>query len=248
MNPIRALKYLKMIGLSAIACTIVLGGSLKLTSAPLDLYQTNAQVHPLPEALAAWLPQDNRSDYFPEIKPLPLGYLLWSDRPVSIYIGPSHFSDARRVAWEQGVQDAIADWQVYFPLEITTEPQADIVIQQARPKKTSQGRARSAQATPKAYCAGDRLAHRFTLEISPSQTGPYIKAATRHELGHALGLWGHSPDPLDVMYTSQVSDPPPISERDINTLKKIYAQPTLLGWPAPQYCPPRSSGRPLLSP
>jgi predicted Zn-dependent protease len=33
------------------------------------------------------------------------------------------------------------------------------------------------------------------------------------------------------MYFSQVREPPPISARDINTLKRIYQQPTRLGWP-----------------
>ncbi|MDY6806095.1 MAG: peptidase, partial [Cyanobacteriota bacterium] len=42
--------------------------------------------------------------------------------------------------------------------------------------------------------------------------------------------WGHSEEERDVMYYSQVGSPPPISARDINTLKRIYQQPTRLGW------------------
>ena len=196
-----------------------------------------AQVHPLPSPLAGWSSSNDLGDYFSKIKPMPLGYLIWSDLPVSVYVGSSTFSDApRRLAWEGEVNAAIAEWEEYFPLVVSDQPEADIVIEQVRPTKTSKGRTRSAQAIPEAYCAGDRLAHRFRVEISPSQTGPYIKAATRHELGHALGLWGHSPNAQDVMYHSQVGNPPDISERDLNTLKKIYEQPTLLGWPAPKYC------------
>jgi predicted Zn-dependent protease len=59
--------------------------------------------------------------------------------------------------------------------------------------------------------------------------GAYIASAARHEFGHALGIWGHSPQPEDVMYYSQVQSPPNISPRDINTLKKIYQQTTRLG-------------------
>jgi predicted Zn-dependent protease len=33
-----------------------------------------------------------------------------------------------------------------------------------------------------------------------------------------------------VPYFSQVRNPPPISPRDVNTLKRIYQQPTSLGW------------------
>jgi hypothetical protein len=32
------------------------------------------------------------------------------------------------------------------------------------------------------------------------------------------------------MYFAQTRDIPPISSRDINTLKKVYQQPTQLGW------------------
>jgi predicted Zn-dependent protease len=198
---------------------------------------TQGKVHPLPSSLTGWQAPGSKGDYFQDIKPLPLGYLIWSDRPVSVYIGPSHFSNPSQIQdWETGVHQAIADWQPYFPLEITDQPNAPIVIEQVRPQRPSNGRARSAQATPNAYCEGDRLTHRFAIQISPSQTSRYIQAATRHELGHALGLWGHSNNPQDVMYNAQVSNPPPISERDVNTLKRVYEQPTLLGWPSPKYC------------
>ena len=192
------------------------------------------QRHPLPSTLQTSA-EDETSDYFQEIKKLPLGYLIWSQFPVQIYVGSSHFSDASRAqAWTDDVLAAIAEWSPFLPLEITADAdQADITIEQVRPKRSSNGRIRSAQATPKVFCNGDRLKHRFKIEISPSQTGQYIKAATRHELGHALGIWGHSNNKEDVLYFSQVSNPPSISQRDINTLKKVYEQPTLLGWPSP---------------
>ncbi len=74
------------------------------------------------------------------------------------------------------------------------------------------------------------LSQRFTIQLSPDQTVEYTLATARHELGHALGIWGHSPLETDTMYFSQVRNPPQISVRDINTLKRIYEQPTRLGW------------------
>ncbi|MBK8189238.1 MAG: tetratricopeptide repeat protein [Vampirovibrionales bacterium] len=44
-----------------------------------------------------------------------------------------------------------------------------------------------------------------------------------HELGHAIGLWGHSPDPGDVMYTHPIVSQ--LSARDIATIRKVYALP-----------------------
>ena len=75
-----------------------------------------------------------------------------------------------------------------------------------------------------------QIAVRMTVRVSPSFAGESLLATIRHELGHALGIWGHSPEESDALYFSQVREPPPISSRDINTLKKIYQQPTKLGW------------------
>jgi hypothetical protein len=53
-----------------------------------------------------------------------------------------------------------------------------------------------------------------------------LQATVRHELGHALGLWGHSPDPGDLM--SAVYYEPgraPVlfpTARDLETLRRLY--------------------------
>jgi len=73
----------------------------------------------------------------------------------------------------------------------------------------------------------------MTIYIRPDQAIEYLQAAARHELGHALGIWGHSPQPTDALYASQVRNPAKISARDLNTLKRVYEQPTRLGWEMP---------------
>lgn len=41
-----------------------------------------------------------------------------------------------------------------------------------------------------------------------------------HELGHAIGIWGHSSDPGDIMYTHPIVST--LSQRDIKTIRKLY--------------------------
>jgi predicted Zn-dependent protease len=51
-----------------------------------------------------------------------------------------------------------------------------------------------------------------------------VRAVVLHEMGHALGFAGHSPDPGDVMYASYTGVRE-LSARDRATLTKLYARP-----------------------
>ncbi len=55
---------------------------------------------------------------------------------------------------------------------------------------------------------------------------PQLEAAVLHEIGHALGLTGHSPSPGDVMYKYVTHETRPVlSERDRRTLQALYSRP-----------------------
>jgi predicted Zn-dependent protease len=199
------------------------------------------QAHPLPETLDRWEDPSSTGDYLTQVQTTPAGYLVWSEFPVKIYIEvPPSFGD-RAIQWVSAVSEAVEAWGAYLPLERIDRPEkADITIAQRRPppEKFPDGtfRARSALTRYEFYLRrdpnGDRqkLSHRFEITISPTQTGDYVRAAILHELGHALGIWGHSPVETDVLYFSQVRQPQGISARDVNTLKRVYEQPTRLGW------------------
>lgn len=215
-----------------------------------------AQVHPLPPTLAQWQDKTGKGDYLAQIKLTPVGYLVWSQFPVKIYVErPTNLSESpaslqQFQQWVEAVLTAVQEWSVYLPLEVVSQREgADILILHERPPlqasfdretgKFNIPRARSAETRykfylrPAANVPNKVLSQRFTIQLSPHQTVEYTLATARHELGHALGIWGHSPLESDTMYFSQVRKPPEISVRDINTLKRIYEQPTRLGWPLP---------------
>ncbi|HEY9596850.1 MAG TPA: peptidase, partial [Cyanophyceae cyanobacterium] len=98
------------------------------------------QIHPLPSPLAQWQDTSNQGDYFSEIKPTPVGYLVWSQFPVKVYVerpsNPTESSSSvqRFQAWGNAVLQAIQEWSVYLPLEVIEQPtQADISILRSRP-------------------------------------------------------------------------------------------------------------------
>ncbi|VEP14349.1 conserved hypothetical protein [Hyella patelloides LEGE 07179] len=206
--------------------------------------------HPLPPSLAKWNDVDRQGDYFELIQTTPVGYLIWSQFPIAVYVEqPSGLQDnsaqgVRFQQWVNAVAKAIAEWNLYLPLQEINQPElADIVIVSSSIDRKIQlnpdtglydiPQAITAQTNYEFYVREEQqkvLAHKMTIKISPDLSPLATLAAARHELGHGLGIWGHSDRQSDALYFSQVRDTPTISVRDINTLKKIYQQPTKLGW------------------
>lgn len=208
------------------------------------------QVHPLPAPLNDWH-ADEQDDYFDAVQPTSVGYLVWSQFPVQVYIQPPEQSDptGRSLSWYEAVYRALQEWTVYLPLELaSTAETANITIWRSAPplqplapatspdqsalERLPRARAAETHYEIEIHRSGQTatLSHRFTIHLSPNQTESYTQATARHEIGHALGIWGHSPLQTDALYFSQVRNSPPISQRDVNTLKRIYEQPTRLGW------------------
>ncbi|MBD2196643.1 MULTISPECIES: peptidase [Calothrix] len=219
--------------------TLAIGTGLLVifTHLPATASFPSPKPHPLPPTLAQWQDNTNSGDYFGEITPTQVGYLVWSQFPIKVYVEtPTTINSQQAQAWVNSVLQAVQEWNAYLPLLIVEKPEvADIkILRKAPPLQISPTdkipRARSALTTYELYTNNKVLLHRFTILLSPSQTGNYVLAAARHELGHALGIWGHSPLQTDALYFSQVRQPPPISARDVNTLKRVYEQPTSLGW------------------
>lgn len=210
------------------------------------------QTHPLPTTLEQWQPNE-QDDYFSSLVSLPIGALVWTEFPIKIYLDkpenlePNTASNLQFQKWASAVETAIQEWNNYLSLETVAQPEtANILIKREFPplnasfnletKKIEIPRARTAQTSYKVKITETQpftLIHQMTIQISPRLSETSLLSAARHELGHALGIWGHSPVETDTMYFSQVRDAPGISIRDINTLKKVYQQPTRLGWSIP---------------
>lgn len=55
---------------------------------------------------------------------------------------------------------------------------------------------------------------------------PCLALTSIHEMGHALGIFAHSPDPEDIMYSDPEVDLP--SDRDRRTVEAVYHTPSTL--------------------
>lgn len=61
---------------------------------------------------------------------------------------------------------------------------------------------------------------KITDGMSEDQAKIKIKQIALHQLGHSIGIIGHSPYPDDIMYENFTVNE--LSQRDINTIKEIY--------------------------
>ncbi|MEL7408670.1 MAG: peptidase, partial [Cyanobacteria bacterium J06558_2] len=174
------------------------------------------QAHPLPTFMASWQESAKQGEYFEQIETTPLGYLVWWQFPVKVFVEQpvntqTSAANQRFQQWTTTVRQAIAEWQTYFPLEETAASEtADIIIVRSQPEREIKLNPDTGLFDiPRAVAATTRyefylmespqvIAHRMTVEVSPNFTGVSLLATVRHELGHALGIWGHSSQETDA--------------------------------------------------
>ena len=176
----------------------------------------------------------SQGDYIGNISKLKGNEVLrWKDLPIYVYISPNQ--DIFKI---HAAQKAIQIWDNYIPLKmVNNQRDAQIVI-----LWDNKGNNITEQALEK-Y----NNSYEYKVLIHGKNSEGTNEKFLVHELGHSLGIWGHSNNKNDIMYNFEEtksdinqksagidtnisidSAPNRPSSRDINTLIRIYNLPSAI--------------------
>ena len=182
-----------------------------------------------------------QGDYYSQIAKNSSGEILrWKDFPVYVYINANNKQE------EDLSKMALEYWQKNVPIRITNNYQtANILIDWA-----SRGKHTTVPIIAKENNKKTIKILINMLNAKEAVDQEDMLVYLMHQIGHSLGNWGHSDNPKDLMYpigSDGVNDintkkkdtvfyqpvaltqrVPNITQRDLNTLYRVYQAPTSL--------------------
>lgn len=179
---------------------------------------------------STWCSASADDDYFSRITMASDGRITrFSQMPISVYIAVPPVSERSQEIYVRDVEYALDQWegcsegQLQFK-QVDSED-AGIRIYWADEPLNGEadplGEASLVRFDSGEFYVRISILLQGELYLQLSSTHRELKAVLLHELGHAIGLWGHSQDSNDVMYRKSSATYP--TRRDKNTLLKLLS-------------------------
>lgn len=152
----------------------------------------------------------------------------WRKKKIKVHVEPSVYNETIRRALRT-YNSTFVDYFEFIP---SKKNNADVNIQMVESfeSNNTQGELYMAGVTHNVFAGKDkRLSYSDMklLSMKPNSkkriSDAELYPVVMHELGHALGIIGHSQNSSDVMYAFSTSNSGELSQRDINTIKMMYS-------------------------
>jgi tetratricopeptide (TPR) repeat protein len=152
-----------------------------------------------PDALQPSHYVSSAADYYAEIAETSESE-RWTTYPIKVAIG-----NVPEANWAQGAREAFSIWKEMLPLELTAEPEeADIRFNWDPDQNMEGGEVGEEMDWVQFRREGNELTGRkvafISVDLSRRWSKDEMRAIVLHEMGHALGIKGHSLSKGDIMY------------------------------------------------
>jgi predicted Zn-dependent protease len=208
-------------------------GTLPATDQRAQQYKTLVQVlkdNSTPVAVSAEA-RAKAGDYLSFVSGIQ--FARWKDpAALKVYIKDGKGVEGYRSEFEESLRQAFDDWNEStggkIGFEFVTDPSAaQMTVEWTSDLHSPALKAEAGNAQTMYTEDGIQSAQIHLLTVDPFKDGPigknHLYNICLHEIGHALGLQGHSPYPEDIMYSSLYTQQG-LSNRDINTLFALYGK------------------------
>jgi tetratricopeptide (TPR) repeat protein len=161
------------------------------------------------------------------------GLARWTSPTIKVYIKPGDKVPGFRPEYIDYLKQAFGEWEknangkVHF---VFVDQQAGAQITCSWTNRTDEGvsTAEGGHTVLAPDGHGGIVNATMTLLTVPLQgqelNTDFARCADLHEVGHALGIMGHSKDPKDIMFTSiAFGSKPVLTQRDISTVQALYS-------------------------